>query len=272
MIFISAVIYAFLSYKLITKNSLKASIFILVMSTLIFVNNVIHYNGLDPTDIITTFEFAVVFVFSIHGVRGALKIHNNNKMKQTEQNSTRNYTDTTPHPWRRHFARYFDCHLVLILLLLIMYNFIDLNKVIYNYIHISGTREIFFDYIFLFVFSVGISTPLIAISIGITGSTPGKMLYGIKVLGPDKRPIGFVNALCRELTIIVKGVFFYIPLISSLYSLASYFELKKRGHCPWDTKYVIAQRPGSPSETLRNMIGFLIHTAMLLFLNYNYYQ
>ncbi len=49
------------------------------------------------------------------------------------------------------------------------------------------------------------AVPLTAVQIGLTGSSIGKWIFGVRVLGPDQRPIGVRRALVREVDVCVWG-------------------------------------------------------------------
>jgi uncharacterized RDD family membrane protein YckC len=49
--------------------------------------------------------------------------------------------------------------------------------------------------------NLAVLIPVCAILIGASGFTPGKLLFGVRVLNRDERPIGFIPALVRELRV-----------------------------------------------------------------------
>ena len=51
---------------------------------------------------------------------------------------------------------------------------------------------------------------------GLTGATPGKLLVGLRVVGPDGRPPGIVRAVLRTMLLVVDGFPWFLPLLGWL--------------------------------------------------------
>jgi hypothetical protein len=83
--------------------------------------------------------------------------------------------------------------------------------------------------------TAAIAIPLNALLIGYTGGTLGKWLLGVRVLGNNGGPIGFVRAFRRECDVWVRGVGLYIPLITIVTCIVAYSTLKKTRAATWDT-------------------------------------
>lgn len=55
--------------------------------------------------------------------------------------------------------------------------------------------------------------PILVLLQGLTGATPGKVLAGIRVVGPQGRPPGVGRALGRTLLLVIDGFPWVVPLL-----------------------------------------------------------
>ncbi len=122
------------------------------------------------------------------------------------------------HPWRRLFARGFDSALTLTIVAISL-----------------GTPAIERNYP-LNAASLILAAVINASSIGTTGFTLGKWLYGVRILNHFGKPIGFREALLREGEVFVFGCGCGMPLISLLALGYSYAQLNSEKITRWDRK------------------------------------
>jgi uncharacterized RDD family membrane protein YckC len=82
--------------------------------------------------------------------------------------------------------------------------------------------------------SLVVMIPIVALSIGATGASPGKWAFGIRVVRSDGSPIGPAAALEREVDLWIRGLGMGIPLVSLVTQIVAYQTLVKQGHSSWD--------------------------------------
>jgi len=166
------------------------------------------------------------------------------------------YTDYAPHPWRRYFARMFDtlvggsAAIFVISLLLAATNqsaskaFIALLSGPEN--RIIGT-----------LLTVGLAIFPNALTIGFTGSSLGKWIYGIAVTNPDGTLPGFRTALRREVMVWVRGLGLGVPIISLFTLISAFKELKTKQLTTWDDQLSlrVGQRKATATQMILNFVG-----------------
>lgn len=108
--------------------------------------------------------------------------------------------------------------------------------------------------------SIAVLIPVYAILIGASGLTPGKLLFGVRVLNRDERPIGFIPALVRELRVWVVGYAFGIPLVALFAMWKSKTDLEDNRATYWDKegRHVVYYRPEGALQTLLAIVGIVI--------------
>lgn len=181
---------------------------------------------------------------------------------QALQDSVRrisSWSDTTPHPWRRYFAKLLDTI-------------------------VNGSLAFFFLAVVLYVVDAKLAQSLFdsfddknpggkaldvmatsfiailpnAVLLGLTGTTLGKWFFGIKVLNADDTPVGFLPALEREFRVWIFGFGLGIPLVNIITMSRSYDKLKKNGITRWDEALhaKVTYRPTGTKQTLLYFAGF----------------
>ncbi len=184
----------------------------------------------------------------------------------------RRWADAKPHPWRRYFARQIDTLIngvaasVLIIFTLIIIS-PDLGVIVSEKL---GDKRIS-----ALLAPIAVVTACFgnALMIGLSGSSPGKWLFGVRVMGADGRPLGFPKALKREFLVIWRGLGLGVPLLC-LATLANAFasaieqanglsHLKSDRITSWDRdlRVVIRQRSDSTPQRIMNAIGVLLLVA-----------
>lgn len=171
------------------------------------------------------------------------------------------WQDIRAHPWRRCFARSFDT-LALGLLLWFSIGIVvgTVSPPLYSALVAPVSSKALLSGILTSLFLM----PMLAIWIGLCGTTPGKWLFGIRVLRADGYALGFADALRREGRVFVLGMGLCVPLISMMTQLFALVKLINAGKTSWDLKagWVVTHRPtGSWQITLYVVAGI---TAMAL--------
>lgn len=154
------------------------------------------------------------------------------------------WTDRAPHPWRRYWARMFDTlvtgSVTWIAISMVMFVIAPFQAEKFFAVF-SGPGGQILDVMLTLVAVI----PGNALMIGLTGVSVGKWLFGVKVVKPDGRPIGFTAAFGRELQVWFNGLFFGVPLISLFTLGGSYSQLKEAKVAAWDPprRRVVLHRP-----------------------------
>lgn len=142
------------------------------------------------------------------------------------------WTDTSPHPWRRYGARTLDNVVVAsvgwILVGLIAYRLApDATVAVLAVVSRPGAQ--LFNFILLALPSI----PLNAVLLRTTGFTLGKWVFGVRVTRNGER-LSLRSALHREADVFVRGVGLGIPLIAIVTAIFAYHRLTNRGMTSWD--------------------------------------
>lgn len=156
------------------------------------------------------------------------------------------WSDTSPHPWRRYFARMFDLYIVgigLLFLLAVIISVIDpVSGAKFGEYAGEDTHSVALGYLIL---SLGFVANILFL--GFTGSTLGKWIFGIVVTRPDGRPMGLGTAFKREINVFLSGLGLGIPFVALFTMVGSFRTLKQNGITSWDKDYSLSvrQRPNS---------------------------
>jgi uncharacterized RDD family membrane protein YckC len=154
--------------------------------------------------------------------------------------SSKDWDDTTPHPWRRYAARLTDIivlgSVAWFVMGVVLYG---VNPGVADQIF-SGESNMAADG----MLNLLLVLPIIAVLIGLTGSSLGKWVFGIRV-SKDGKPIGFLRALKRELSVWFFGMGIGFPLASLVTLILSFNKLKDHQVTRWDAKggFIITHRP-----------------------------
>lgn len=141
---------------------------------------------------------------------------------------------TTPtRPWLRWAARLLDTYLLGLLIVWLIGVYIS------GIFGASASSRVFSSDAFTnqalsAILVSGLVTVPIAYLIGAMGTTPGKALFGIRVVTPEGKAIGFSAGIGRELQVFITGLAFGIPLVQIFTMLAAKRGLEQQGHCSWD--------------------------------------
>lgn len=168
------------------------------------------------------------------------------------------WSEAVVHPWRRYFARMLDISIYAAIFTCLILSIPSVYTYMMNMEMIIVNLIIFF-----------FSTCCSAIVMGATGSSVGKLLFGIKVRNQDYNKLSFKDACGRELRIWISGQGFGIPLISSITALFAYFQLKKNGMTLWDKtgEHRVIYANNSIKQISMNIAGVALLFAVIAFLN-----
>ena len=173
------------------------------------------------------------------------------------------WRDTNPHPWRRYFARGLD---IVISGVAVEVAVIWVSSLIDPTLgaRVSGI----FGNVDPRLVDMGLVAFAVipnAVMIGLTGTSPGKWIFGVRVLNAEGRPMGILRGLERELWVLMFGVAFGIPLIFLLTLILSCVRLEKREVTIWDSsmELVIAQRPNHLGQVCLSVFGVCAQGALV---------
>jgi uncharacterized RDD family membrane protein YckC len=178
------------------------------------------------------------------------------------------WTDRTPHPWRRYWARMLDLAVmgsVMGLMLGVVGAVVapeETNR--FSAFLTSGPVGKVADLMLTLLLVI----PGNALLLGLTGGTPGKWLFGIKIVRPDGRPIGVMAALWREIRVWFQGLAMGIPLVTLFTLFAGFSWLNDDGHAPWDKprRRVALHRPTGAWQILLMLIGLVVLITLRVWL------
>lgn len=176
------------------------------------------------------------------------------------------WTDTSPHPWRRYFARMIDNAVIgtatWVVLGVLGYSFVP-EQMLQLQALTDGPGGMFVNV----VLTLAAALPGNALILGLTGVSIGKWLFGVKVVRPDGRPIGVVAAFVRELQVWVRGLAAGIPLVSLFTLVASYQSLEEKRRAPWDrpSERVVVYRSVGILSTILMTVVVIGWFALMVF-------
>jgi len=134
------------------------------------------------------------------------------------------------HPWRRFFARTVD---LLSLGLLILFLFSFLIGILFPQ-NIGGYVKAIENPITAGIFLYLLWLPVEAAFLAVTGTTPAKWVFGIRVLSIEGHKLSYSHALKRVFLVWVQGEGLGIPIVALFTRLFAYKRLTKTGTTLWD--------------------------------------
>jgi uncharacterized RDD family membrane protein YckC len=178
------------------------------------------------------------------------------------------WSTSPPHPWRRYFARMVDISINGILFFFCFGFILELlapNAADDFFSIFAGPGGRVLDAI-VTTFSAGFVT---AVFIGLSGSSLGKWLFGVRVTDMQHRPIGYKTAFKREMMIWIRGLALGIPLIALFTLSSAYKKLLKDGRTSWDEQLncLVTYRPDSTKQYVLGCVGLLLFLGAIAWLN-----
>jgi uncharacterized RDD family membrane protein YckC len=107
--------------------------------------------------------------------------------------------------------------------------------------------------------------PLEALFLASGGSTPGKALFGLRVVDARGRALGFGPACARGFHVLMRGMAFGIPVVSLVFVAAAGGPLLKDGRTSWDARLGtrIEARPMSATNWQLGLVALFCAWALL---------
>lgn len=141
--------------------------------------------------------------------------------------------DREPHPWRRYGARIIDVELFSVLVLGlagVLIGFYAPDPIYFWVIEEARWK----DLLVYSPLSWIIGAIAVAMLLRWAGTTPGKFIFGLRVVPADDRPLTFRRLARREALLLVWGIAFAIPLLSFIAAVASFVRLQDGRQSFWD--------------------------------------
>jgi uncharacterized RDD family membrane protein YckC len=166
-------------------------------------------------------------------------------------NAPTEWTDVSPHPWRRYIARTLDNLVLGSLTWMLIYAAILLLTPAATADRVFAALDRPEARLVNIVVTQILVIPGNALMIGLTGVSLGKWIFGVRV-SKDGAPIGVVRALRRELGVYSLGQGLGIPVLSLILPLLAFNRLQSGKAAVWDRAQdlTVSYRPQSRSTTI----------------------
>jgi hypothetical protein len=106
---------------------------------------------------------------------------------------------------------------------------------------------------------------------GLTGSTIGKLIFGLKVQTLSGQNPGLSKGISRDMQVALQGLWLGIPLISLVPLYLNYRKLVDTKTTPWDEgKYLVLYRASGPIQYILNVVGITVGIVVVAFLRSAY--
>lgn len=177
------------------------------------------------------------------------------------------WTDVNPHPWRRFFARMIDTVIWGSLAALVWGYLASFADDLPNYFDPKNAES---SSMVATLIIVGLGALLAnAVLIGFTGTTIGKIIFGVRVTDAKGQAIGFQDALSREWDALYYGMGLNIPLVSLWRMFASCLQLTREGAVRYDVakNWVVTHRPNGPLQWTLSTFGVFIFLTLVVSIN-----
>lgn len=170
---------------------------------------------------------------------------------------TNNETIHNVHPWRRYFARLLDTLLMGVLFYILLGIFLPKLS-----LAIEKTEENRVLDMMLTGFFAMLLNPIV---ISLTGTTVGKLLFGVGIKDENNNKLPFLTALKREFLVYVKGMAFCIPIINLFTLCSSHTRLKRTGKTSWDEalKCNVTYRKDDLTQKIFNVTGIVLYIVIV---------
>lgn len=163
-----------------------------------------------------------------------------------------------PSPWRRYLARSLDTAILGWFTWMVLGTVIaTVSKPLFGMLF---THAGLMSMEVLAVVLVSASLiPVNALLVGMSGMTPGKWIFGVRITRRDGSAIGFGAALVREASVFCIGIAGGVPLLAFISSFAAHQVLTRTGSTQWDRgkDWVVTQRELGDVQTAMFMLGLM---------------
>lgn len=174
------------------------------------------------------------------------------------------WQDTSPHPWRRYFARMIDV-LGLGMALWVVVGL--LVAAVSPHWHERVFESVLVQNLLTSaILTCAITWPVNAFITGLTGTSIGKWLFGVRITDRDGRPIGIAKALRREADALFYGLGLGLPIVVLFTAYTGYNTLKAHGETTWDERkpWVVTHRPRGVLQVACALLGAVLWISIVV--------
>lgn len=165
------------------------------------------------------------------------------------------WQSTRATPWRRYFARMFDT-VILGAMIWFVLGFVLAAFSTRLYEAFFSTHGLAKSALLSTMMTFFLMVPLEAVMVGLSGTTVGKWVFGVRITRPNGHAIGVLRAARREAAVLVRGVALGIPLFSLITMIVGYQTLTDAGSASWDNgDWVVTCREPGTAQTLLSIAG-----------------
>lgn len=164
--------------------------------------------------------------------------------------------------WRRFGARMLDFTATETLVGALWY-VVDPQSAVSTYHMITLPKNILIEFIVVTLVNCAVAGTMV----GLTGSSIGKHVFGIRVVGPDLKPLGVSKGIGRELRVWIYGLGLGIPILMPFTLITARIKLKKDRVSAWDRgRSIVLYKPNSYNQRLLSATGASLTVAVQLLL------
>lgn len=169
------------------------------------------------------------------------------------------WTDRRPHQWRRYFARMLDNLTIGVVV------WSTIAAVAYS-VEPEAAQRFFglfqkpiYGQVLDAMATLAVMIPVNAAMIGLTGLSPGKWVFGIRVLR-DGKPIGPLAGFTREIRVWLMGIAAGVPLISLFTLITAFTHLGEYKATVWDEQQgnTVVHRNVNVLQVLLFIVGAVV--------------
>lgn len=109
---------------------------------------------------------------------------------------------------------------------------------------------------------------LSALSLNLTGSTPGAYIFGLRILKKDYSLMSYGKALKRQFLMLLWGCGLMIPVVVLVMPIVAFFKIRKHGYAVWDKKaetICIYKKSSKLAIVMRTLAAILLVLVLALF-------
>jgi uncharacterized RDD family membrane protein YckC len=174
------------------------------------------------------------------------------------------WQSTRATPWRRYFARMFDT-VILGATIWFVLGFVLAASSTRLYEALVGPHGLARSALLSTMVTFFLIAPLEAVMIGLSGTTVGKWVFGVRITRPNGHAIGVLHAARREAAVLVRGVALGIPLFSLVTMIVGYQTLAGTGSASWDHgDWVVTCRESGAVQTCLSIAGVVAWLVALV--------
>ena len=156
--------------------------------------------------------------------------HTEQHSEESPKNESKSFLGGVHHPWRRLFARTVDV-MTIGFLIFLLFSF-SIGYLLPQ--NIDGFIKFTENPIGAVIVLYLLWLPSEALFLSLTGTTPAKWIFGIRVTRKTGENLSYTNALKRAFLVFAQGEGFGIPFVTLFTKLFAYRRLTKTGTTLWD--------------------------------------